>query len=72
MSYMYDHFMVNENRRAQKNGHSVWDLAGEQGLVQTARAGKPNSCSRQLVSHRPMPLISLTRSDTTRGENDEM
>lgn len=38
MLYMYDHFMVNENGRAQKNGHSLWDLAGERGLVQTARA----------------------------------
>lgn len=67
ISHTHDHFTVNENKCEQKNGCSLQDLAAEQGLLPTARADKPNSCSRELASREAVPLISPRKSNTTRG-----
>lgn len=67
ISRMYGHFMVNEDKREQKNGRSLRDLAAEQALLPTERADKPNSCSREPASHEAVPLISPRKSNTTRG-----
>lgn len=63
-----NHFMVKENKCAQRNSHSLWDLAGEQGLVQTARADKPNSRNRQWVSRSSDATDKLRKSNTSRGQ----